>query len=413
MTTLSSVCDIVDCEHRTAPTVPNGYPLIRTPDIDVGRLRVESAQRVDEATYQAWTKRAVPQEGELILAREAPVGNVGIIRPGVHPVLGQRTVLIRPRREVLDPYYLNYLLSGPELRGWMNGVSIGATVPHLNVADIRSMELPVLPPLPTQRKIAAILCAYDDLIENNDRRIELLDAIAERTYREWFVYLRYPGHGDDSLSHSELARVPDGWFIRNLGAFFTVVLGGTPSRKVARYWENGTVPWINSGRVNQLRVIEPSELISEEALASSSAKLMPKGTTLLAITGATLGQVSMLEIAACANQSVVGVYDPSDRHTEFLYLSIRHSIKRIIGAASGGAQQHINQQVVRETDIRIPTPELADRFRAIVRPIFEAIAFLLRTQLCLNASRELLLPRLVSGEIDVAELNIRLSQPTL
>lgn len=148
MTTLSAVCDlIVDCEHKTAPAVAEGYPLIRTPNIGVGRLDIESAQRVDEATYRAWTKRATPRAGDLILAREAPVGNVGIVRPGIYPVLGQRTVLIRPQPDVLDPYYLNYLMSGPGLRGWMVGVSSGATVPHLNIADIRSMELPPLPSL--------------------------------------------------------------------------------------------------------------------------------------------------------------------------------------------------------------------------------------------------------------------------
>lgn len=261
-----------------------------------------------------------------------------------------------------------------------------------------------------QRTIATILTTYDDLIENNNRRIKLLEEMARRIYGEWFVDFRYPGHENVAVLNSELGPLPEGWSVNKLGVRFAVVLGGTPSRKVTRYWENGTIAWINSGRVNDLRVLEPSELITAEALESSNAKVMPRGATLVAITGATLGQVSLLEISASANQSVVGIYDPQDRLTEFLYLAIRQSINRIIGAASGGAQQHINQQIVHDTLLGVPLPAVSDRFRVIVRPIFHEIAGLLRVQLNLKATRDLLLPRLVSGRMDVSDLDIATSQ---
>ena len=216
--------------------------MIRTPDVGIGRLHVESAQRVDEATYRAWTRRAVPRAGDLILAREAPVGNVGIVQPGVHPVLGQRTVLIRPRPEVLDPHYLNYLMSGPAVRAWMDGVSIGATVPHLNMADIRALKLPPLPTIDAQRRIGAILSAYDDLIGNDNRRLAVLEEITRRIYREWFVDFRYPGHEGVALVDSELGLIPEGWEVHSVREVARLVRG--QSYRGTDVAESGGAPFV-------------------------------------------------------------------------------------------------------------------------------------------------------------------------
>src|SRR6266850_1477041 len=141
--TLEDVCElIVDCEHKTAPTQQTGYPSIRTPNIGRGRLLLEGVNRVSEETYMKWTKRAVPQAEDLILAREAPVGNVAIIPRSLKVCLGQRTVLLRARKHRVAPQYLVYLLLGSEIQGRIQAIANGATVGHLNVRDIRELELP-------------------------------------------------------------------------------------------------------------------------------------------------------------------------------------------------------------------------------------------------------------------------------
>ncbi len=306
-----------------------------------------------------------------------------------------------------DERFVSYLLRCQNL-GARDGAS---AVPGVNRNVLH--RLPVMrPPMGAQRKIAAVLSAYDELIENNNRRIKLLEEMAQRVYREWFVDFRYPGNEGVPLVDSELGLIPEGWKVERIADRFEVVLGGTPSRKNLHYWLNGTVPWINSGQVNRLRVIGASEMITPEALKSSSTKLMPRGTTLLAITGATLGQVSLLEIEACANQSVVGIYDQLGELTEYLYLAIGNSIESIIGAASGGAQQHINQQNVKETLITVPSTEIGAEFQLRVRPLFSLLANLLKANQRLSDCRDLLLPRLVSGEIDVSKLDITMTEAT-
>ena len=409
MTTLSSLCDlIVDCEHKTAPTTEMGYPLIRTPDVGVGRIHLERALRVDESTYRAWTRRAVPQAGDLILAREAPVGNIGIVQPGVHPVLGQRTVLIRPRSEVLDPYYLNYLMSGPELRGWMEGVSTGATVPHLNMADIRAMELPALPPISTQRKIGAILAAYDDLIECTSSRIMLLEEMAQRIYREWFVDFRYPGHENVPLVQSELGPMPSGW------TWLTAAEALTINPKIA---VNGTTirPFVPMTSVSEHGMhIAPLE----DRVGASGARFVNGDTLFARITpcleNGKTAYVQCLPHGAVASGSTEFIVLRSQRLTpELTYLLARdkrfrsHAIQSMSGATG---RQRVREECFATFWLATPPQTLLDSFGGVIRPMFTLSDLLFRAVSGIREARDLLLPRLVSGEIDVGELDIAMPQ---
>lgn len=208
---LSEICElIIDCEHKTAPTQESGYPSIRTPNIGCGYFILDGVNRVSEETYQLWSRRAVPKPGDLIMAREAPVGNVALIPPGLQPCLGQRTLLIRPDHSKVEPSFLNYFLNGPHAQGLIHAKTNGATVAHLNMKDVRTMQLPELPPLPQQRRIAGILSAYDELIENSQRRIRILEAMARALYREWFVDFRFPGHEKLPRIASPLGDIPQG-----------------------------------------------------------------------------------------------------------------------------------------------------------------------------------------------------------
>ena len=179
VTRLKYICElIVDCEHKTAPTQETGYPLIRTPNIGIGHLMLDGVNRVSEAIYQEWSRRTIPQSGDLILAREAPVGNVAIIPKDSKVCLGQRTVLIRPDKNEVCSMFLVYLMLGDEIQAKLLGRSTGAIVHHLNMTDIRNLELPRLPSLSTQRKIADFLDhktqQIDELISAEGQKIELL-----------------------------------------------------------------------------------------------------------------------------------------------------------------------------------------------------------------------------------------------
>jgi type I restriction enzyme S subunit len=190
--------------------------------------------------------------------------------------------------------------------------------------------------------------------------------------------------------------------VRNIGSLCETLLGGTPSRKRDDFW-GGAIPWINSGKVNDFRICTPSEFITELGLEKSATKLLPKGTTVLAITGATLGQFSRLEFDTCANQSVVGILGSANASNEFVFLSIKNGIQRLISAQTGGAQQHINKEDVNAFPIVYPGKALMVAFTNSVEAMFSEIGVLLNQSNSLTEIRDALLPRLISGELQIPE----------
>jgi len=159
---LEELCEmIVDCEHKTAPTQDLGIPSVRTPNIGRGKLLLEGVNRVSEATYKQWTKRAEPRGGDLILAREAPAGNVAVIPLGTRLCLGQRTVLIRPRSDVFNPSFLAFLLLERGTQARLLAHSRGATVKHVNLKDIRALQVGAVPCVSLQERIAELLQSLD------------------------------------------------------------------------------------------------------------------------------------------------------------------------------------------------------------------------------------------------------------
>ena len=168
--TLESLCElVVDCEHKTAPTQETGYPSIRTPNIGKGVLILEGVNRVSEKVYQEWTRRAIPQADDLILAREAPAGNIAVIPENVKVCLGQRTVLIRPKKNRIVSKFLAYLVLSKDVQEKLLSHSKGATVHHINMKDIRAFKIYNLSPLVEQQTIVQKL----DALSSDTKKLEL------------------------------------------------------------------------------------------------------------------------------------------------------------------------------------------------------------------------------------------------
>jgi type I restriction enzyme S subunit len=198
----------------------------------------------------------------------------------------------------------------------------------LNLNSSILSDLPILlPSLSSQRQITSILKSLDDKIEVNRKINGNLEQQAQALFKSWFV--DFEPFKKQPFVNSELGMIPQGWRVNKLGDVCKCILGGTPSRDKEEYW-NGDIAWINSGEVNKFRITTPSEYITEEGLKNSATKLLPRKTTVLAITGATLGQVSLLEIESCANQSVIGVLENSDYPYVFIYPLIKERIGELM-----------------------------------------------------------------------------------
>ncbi len=199
---LNDICEqIVDCPHSTAQDEGRGIPLVRTSNIGKGRLLLENVYRVCEDVYHDRTGRAVPRENDLILAREAPVGNVAMIKAGQRVCLGQRTVLLRPDSQKVLPSFLVYYLLSPRIQHRIVGSANGTIVKHLNMSALRNLEVS-LPDVKTQQEISARFSSIDDKLDLNREMIVKLEEYIGLLYTQWFEEYNFPDAGNNPYKDS-------------------------------------------------------------------------------------------------------------------------------------------------------------------------------------------------------------------
>ena len=317
-------------------------------------------------------------------------------------------IVISSKDGLTIPDYLYYLTTSnlirePTIKS-MTGTS-GRQRVDTSVFD--SIIVPI-PPLNEQIAIAKILSDLDAKYELNQKMNKTLEAIAQAIFKHWFIDFEFPNEegkpyksSGGEMVDSERGEVPKGWKASTIGKELKTVLGGTPSTENKDYWSNASIPWINSGKINEFRIIFPSAYITAEALKHSATKLMPKGTTVLAITGATLGKVSIIEREMCANQSVVGVLGSEKLPSEYIYFWIKNNINRLVSNQTGGAQQHINKGNIDEIEILVPDSHIMEHYVKTIRPIFDKISASSFEEHNLSKIRDIVLPKLMTGKIRV------------
>lgn len=407
---------IIDCEHKTAPIQDIGFPSIRTPNIGKGNLILEGVNRVSEETYKEWTKRGEPQEGDLIIAREAPVGNVAIIPKNLKVCLGQRTVLVRPNKLIVNSKYLCYLLLGNELQGQILTKTTGATVSHLNMRDIRELKLPKLPPLETQQKIASILSAYDELIENNKQRIKLLESMAEEIYKEWFVRLRFPNYENTQFVDG----LPIGWEETKLENQIKIFRGKSYTSEELR--ESDGLPMLNLKNINRGGGFRRDGLKYFEGKFTEN-NLAFAGDIILAVTDMTqnrelvgrVAKVPQMNISQFVFSMDLIKITPIFFPKNFVYSFFRFSGigLKLAEFANGANVLHLTPNLINYEKANFPTLELAIKFDEIIIPIFDEIDILENKNQLLQQTRDLLLPRLISGKLGVEEKLYKIQQPEM
>ena len=378
--------------------ISNGTSFIRSQNVYNLRFDYNGLTHINDEAAEKLKGVSVIENDILLNITGDSVARTCIVPNTILPArVNQHVAIIRAKSELLNQKYLNYYLASPAMQAYMLSLAVGkgASRNAITKLMIENFEVPC-PSLEVQCRIVKILSQYDSLIENYQKQIKLLEESAQRLYKEWFVNLRFPGYENTKIVDG----VPEGWSYMKIRDRYKTVLGGTPSRLINNYW-GGDISWINSGEINKLRIINPSEKITIDGYNNSSTKLMPIHTTILAITGATLGQVSYTEIETCANQSVVGIIDEINTTNEYLYLNIYNNIHSIINKATGGAQQHINKDIVNDYYIMLPDEDILTEFRRKIKPVFNTIRDYLFTIEKLTEARDCLLPKLMSGEIEI------------
>lgn len=383
---LNDICElIVDCPHSTAYDEGTGYPLVRTPNIGRGRLIYSGMHRVCEEVYNKRNARAIPQTNDLIFAREATAGNVALIQEGEKVCLGQRTVLIRPNANLVNPAFLTYHLLAPEQQYKLLSTANGATVAHVNMPTIRNLKLS-LPPLATQYRIASILSRYDSLIENYQKQIKLLEEAAQRLYKEWFVDLRFPRHENTKI----IDGLPEGWEKKKLVDMVDVQYGYAFDGKL--FNSNGEgMPIL---RIRNIPDGITSDYTSEEA---QDCYIVHNGDIVVGMDGlfhinSWSGGDAYLVQRACS-------FRPKEEYMQgFIFQAIQEPIKFFEKTLVGATVAHLGKKHIDSIELCIPKNfELYQPFSKF----YNQRQGLLSQIRLLTEARDRLIPKLISGLIVV------------
>jgi len=320
-------------------------------------------------------------------------------------LLNQNAVKLSPT-DSLDRRFLFYLLRNEDFKTYIIGTAQGAaSQAAITLEAIRGYEFE-FPPLHVQQQIADILSTYDELIKNNQRRIRILEEMARTLYREWFVHFRFPGHEKISHIASSFGDIPQGWKLGKLADICHIIPGYAFKSKD---WQGDGVPVIKIKNIQQDNTIDTDsvDFVSEDVFQATHSKfLLGNGDILIAMTGATAGKLGKLRTKQrfLLNQRVAKII-PDDVYRAFIWCAIStdESKDRFFRLADGAAQPNMSGSQIEDVEIILPTRDLAEAFSRIAEPILNQSDILYLKIQNLRQTRDFLLPRLLSGQVELAE----------
>lgn len=408
---LESLCkEIIDCPHSTPKWQNEGIPVIRNYNLKDGKIDCTNLSFVSEEDYNERVKRAIPEESDIIISREAPMGVVGIIPEGFQCCLGQRLVLLKIDKSKCIPTYLLYSLMSEYVQLQIRRINrTGSIVSNLNISSLKELKI-LLHNFEEQSKIATILSSIDDKISLNNQINQELEAMAKTLYDYWFVQFDFPdkngkpykSSGGKMVYNPELKReIPEGWGVAKVEDIAQTGSGGTPKSTNVSYYSNGEIPWINSGELEQTVITSTSNFITEEGLNNSSAKLFPSGTILVAMYGATAGKVSFLTFEASTNQAICAIMLTDIRMRYYLKNVIEDLYQYLVKLSTGSARDNLSQDMIKNIKVVIPSNDILDRFYDFSNNIIKEITKKQQENEQLTQLRDWFLPMLMNGQVKV------------
>lgn len=394
---LKQLCsEIVDCVNKTAPTsdVPTPYKMLRTSDIRDGKINLENLNCVTKEVYEKWTRRGKLQKGDVIFTREAPLGEVGLVREEKNYFLGQRLVLFRANNKMCDGRFLMYSLLWHDNKQAIISKGVGSTVAHLRVPECENIEIKV-PDLDAQHRIADILSAYDDLIENNQRQIKLLEEAAQRLYEEWFVDLHFPGHENTKIVDG----VPEGWQwckVRDVADINSSALPKNYKEDFIDYVDLGSV------RCGHIETRTRYNLNEAPGRAKRCAK---DGDIIWGMVRPNLKAYALVTNPKETDVFSTGFAVLSAKKVPYSYLYCAVTQEEFVGylvnATNGAAYPAVKPVHFEVADILKPDDKVLEQFHSVADSIYRKKEALENQNYNLRESRDLILPKLMSGEVEV------------
>lgn len=378
---------------RNDPKLFGGkYPFIQTADVKNADYYITKYSDTYNESGLAQSK--LWDKGTLCITIAANIADTGVLAfPACFPdsIMG-----FVPFEGVANTRFIKYCFD--RLQRDCKQISQGTAQDNLSWEKLSTIKF-CIPEYKEQCRIADILSAYDDLIENNQKQIKLLEEAAQRFYKEWFVDLRFPGHENTKIVDG----VPEGWRVASIADICDTVGGGTPSTKIQSYYEKGDILWVTPTDITRnfsLALLDTEKKITPEGLKNSSAKMLP-AETILMTSRASVGFFGMCKYEVCTNQGFISCIPKRENLQMYLLFNLKSRVEEIRQKAGGSTYLEISKTVFRELKIILPKDEVLAEYQKNVHDIFDEIYCRTEMIKSLVDMRNRLLPKLMSGEVEV------------
>lgn len=395
---LRDVCSsIYDGDHNAPPKSEHGIPFITISNIDAndGAIDFSNTAFVPEEYYESLKVERRPKCNDVLYSVVGSFGIPSLVRNDSKFVFQRHIAILRPSKAI-DPAYLYYVLKDPSFFHWADAVAIGAAQRTVTLGQLRAKEIE-LPDMETQRHIADVLSAYDELIENNHRQIKLLEEAAQRLYREWFIDLKFPGHETTSIVDG----LPEGWRKATLGELSVLITRGiTP-----RYSETSDFLVLGQ-RCVRGNLVDLSCARRCECKGIAEQKMLKCGDVLINSTGTgSLGRTAQvwfdpIEMAVDSHVTIVRASSPELSSYLAQWAFANESFIESLHTGSTG-QTELPRERVSSIRVLEPSPRALNQFNGFVSPMIGKMTMLQRNIAAAREARDRLLPKLMSGEIEV------------
>ena len=385
--------------------VPLGTPCIMPTNIG-NRLNIDTTNiahvKGEDVTR---LQRHCVKEGDIIYSRRGDIEKCAYILPVNEGWLcGTGCLRIRVKDNDVNTRFLAYQLSTCECKKWIVGNAVGSTMLNLNTSILKELPLRI-PSKNEQDRLVNILKSLDDKIEVNRRINDNLEQQAQALFNSWFV--DFEPFRDHPFVESELGMIPKGWRVGTLNELGDVVGGSTPSKAKPEYYTNDGIAWLTPKdlSISQRKFTSKGEIdITHEGYESCSTKLMPKGSVLFS-SRAPIGYITIAKNDICTNQGFKSVI-PKFAGTAFLYCFLKESTQEIENKATGSTFKEASGALMKSLPAIIPEKAVLDDFENLLSPLFHQQEVVEEENSLLSSLRDSLLPRLMSGELNVSEINM-------
>ncbi|MBV7295731.1 restriction endonuclease subunit S [Corynebacterium sp. TAE3-ERU12] len=394
---------------RASDYVATGRPVLNVKNVGFGDVRPWGFEYVDEVTASRLSSHIL-KPNDIVFGRKGAVERHAFITDKYDGAMqGSDCIRLRIADDSPIPArFITFALRTKQHQAWIQAFcSHGATMASLNQEIVRRIPLPKLDP-PQIDLAVAVLQNFDSFLENNRRRIQVLEKMARAIYREWFVKFRYPGHEDVPMVDSALGPIPEGWDLSTCGDELRFIGGGTPSKKDPSYWDGGSVAWYTPSDLTKTRwryASAPELRITQSGVAKSSARLFPAGSVMMT-SRATLGVLAVATTEATTNQGFIVILPDSRWTSGFIYEWLASNAVELAALGTGATFKEITKGSFKKFPFIVPAQDVLDTYKATAEPLEAQIHNLENQTRQLTRLRDLLLPKLVTGEIDVSTLDL-------